>query len=79
MEWSTIPACPSLYAFLTRAITNIEGTRKGDKELVQQHQGLDRDGLPRPPVDGRQQNSLEEVCFFCPQVPPTTAKSRRTK
>ena len=38
-------------------------------------QGLDGNDLPRPPVDGRQQNSLEEdVCFFRPHVPPTTAK-----
>ena len=53
------------------------GTRETTKELVRQRQGLDGDDLPRPPgpVGGRQQNSLEEdVCFFCPQVPPTTAK-----
>ena len=42
---------------------------------VRQRQGLDGDDLPRPPVDGSQQNSLEEdaICA-CPQVPPTTAK-----
>ena len=47
------------------------------KELVRQHRGLDGDDLrvPKPPVNGHQQNSLEvDVCFFCPQVPPVTAK-----
>ena len=53
-------------------------TLETTKELVRQRQGLDGDDFPRPPVDGRQQNnSLEEdVCFFCPRVPPTTSKSR---
>ena len=45
------------------------------KKPVRQRQGLAGDDLPRPPVDGRQQNSLEEdVCFFRPHIPPTTAK-----
>ena len=53
-------------------------TRETAKEPVRQHQGLDGDDLPRPPVDGCQQNSLDEdVCFFCPQVLPTTAKVER--
>ena len=50
-------------------------TRETTKEPVRQGQGLDGDDLPTPPVDGRQQNNLQEDgCFFCPQVPATTAK-----
>ena len=49
-------------------------TRETTKEPVRKCQGLDGDDHPRPPVDGRQQNSLEEDgCFICSQVLPTTA------
>ena len=46
----------------------------GDKERAgPQHK--DWTEMEDGPVDGLQQNSLEEdVCLFCPQVPPTTAK-----
>ena len=44
--------------------------RETTKEPVRRRRELDGDDLPRPPADGRQQNSLEEdVCFFCPEVP----------
>ena len=56
--------------------------RETTKEPVRRRRELDGDDLPRPPADGRQQNSLEEdVCFFCPdvpffcpEVPPATTK-----
>ena len=52
-----------------------EDVDTGDKE--RQPQGQDGDELPRPPVDGRQQNSLKaDVCFFCPQVLRRLQKSR---
>ena len=50
-------------------------TRETRKEPVRQLKDWTEMDLPTPPVDGLQQNSLEEdVCFFCPHVPPTTAK-----
>ena len=55
-------------------------TRETATEPVPQRQGLAGDDLPRPLVDGRQQNSFEEdVCFFCPSCPLDDCTSRGTE
>ena len=75
----SVSVCLSVSTTMQGTVERIKTqTRETTKQPARQRQGLAGDDLiPRPPVVGRQRNSLEDdVCFFLPSRPPDESKRR---